>query len=320
MKKHYRFNSLVGFLKLADSRGNMMRLLGLTREEADYFHNLSPGKAFFMGELWIDWIEMMGGRDLFFEQSLSDMFYIFSSSPGVSLRIDDFDSFRDSFARKIGYKGRVDLFDLIVSDNSFYQKIKDKSLHDIIEKSPRWGASLFEIQALKLGSKGPEILSAGEYSWHYVGNRCSVVSMFMRNCGNINDLDKIFSSLDLNNNFGMYALKNKVGLPVMVLTAGNVFDKGIGGERSVIINAADSTNNFPTKGFLLEHLFNFAKSGGYIFAELYYYGKGEWVNRVFQYPGVDMHLGEIEDGGCQFAKVMLNSPDDEIYDDEEGEE
>jgi hypothetical protein len=293
-KKEAILTSLL--IKVADSRRNIMQRLGLTKEEADYFHNLSPQKSYHLARWFVGWRKENNNS----YHSLED-------------EINDFDKTYSIMGDEdyLYNPEQYILFDIIIKDDSFYQSIKDKSLNEIFYSDGN-KASPFELYVLKQGYHGFEFSPGKNYSWYDVGQECEIVSAFLKNCGSIGAL-KNDGDYDGEGNFTMMALKDADKKPVMVITVGKAYSPSFGDDVKVIVNASVQSNRSPTNQDLLEHLFDFARNGDYHFAFLYDASTG---HQITQSPGLKSDI--ITGAGFEIIVAQLGV--DRSYNDETSEE
>lgn len=291
-------SNLYSILKFADKRGNMIRLLGLTKEEADYFHNLSPQKSFDLARWFMEWRKENHNS----YSSLQDEINDFNRTYSIG---GDEDHLYEP--------KQYILFDIIVKDNSFYQSVKNKSLDEIFYSDGK-KASPFELYVLEEGYQGFEFSPGKNYSWYNVGQECEIVSAFLKNCGNIGDLAQEGEYGEASD-FTMFALKDADKKPVMVITAGGAaFHPESSDYVSVIVNASGISNRFPDDPELLEHLFNFARDNGYQFARIY---DAKTKVQISQSPGLKEEV--INGAGFQIINVYIGGGDSEEDEYEEDE-
>jgi hypothetical protein len=295
---------LYGLYKFADKRGNMRRLLGLTKEEADYFHNLSPQKSFDLARWFVEWRKENRNSYASLQDEIGDF------NRNYSIGGDE-----DYLYEPEQYI----LFDIIIKDDSFYQSVKNKSLDEIFYSDGK-KASPFELYVLGKGYQGFEFSPGKDYSWYNVGQECEIVSAFLKNCGSIGELAQEGEYGEASD-FTMFALKDADKKPVMVITAGGTaFHPESSDYVSVIVNASGIGNKFPDDPELLEHLFNFARDNGYQFARIYDSKTG---NQISQSPGLKEEV--INGAGFQIINVYIGEggseedehEEDENFDDEE---
>jgi hypothetical protein len=288
---------LFSLLKTADKRGNMRRLLGLTKEEADYFHNLSSQKSFDLARWFVEWRKKNHNS----YDSFEDELYYFNSTYSI---VGDEDYLYEP--------EQYVLFDIIIKDDSFYQSVKNKSLDEIFYSDGK-KASPFELYVLNKGYHGFEFSPGKDYSWYNVGQECEIVSAFLKNCGSIGALSsegEYGESVD----FTMFALKDKDKKPVMVITAGTAYHPESSNDIKVIVNASGLSNRFPHDTELLEHLFNFARDNEYQFARIY---DSKTKNQISQSPGLKEEV--INGAGFQIINVYIGEGDTEEDDFKENE-
>jgi hypothetical protein len=293
-KKEAILTSLL--IKVADSRRNIMQRLGLTKEEADYFHNLSPQKSYNLARWFVGWRKENNNSYASLEDEINDFDRTYSI-----MGDEDYLYNPEQYI----------LFDIIIKDDSFYQSIKDKSLNEIFY-SDGIKSSPFELYVLKQGYHGFEFSPGKNYSWYDVGQECEIVSAFLKNCGSIGAL-KNDGDYEGEGNFTMMALKDADKKPVMVITVGKAYSPSFGGDVKVIVNASVQSNYFPTNQDLLEHLFDFARNGDYHFALLYDASTGK---QIFQSPGLKSDI--ITGAGFEIIVAQLGV--DRSYNDETSEE
>ena len=284
-------------IKVADSRGSIMRRLGLTKVEADYFHNLSPQKSYHLARWFVEWRKENNNSYASLEDEINDF---------------------DKTYSIMGDKNYLDnpeqyiLFDIIIKDDSFYQSIKNKSL-DQIFYSNGTKASPFELYVLKKGYHGFEFSPGKNYSWYNVGQECEIVSAFLKNCGSIGDLHSERGEYEGEGDFTMMALKDADKRPVMVITVGKAYSPSFGDYVNVIVNSSVENNRLPTNEDLLEHLFNLARKEEYHFAHLYDIDFPEYC-QIFS----GLRSAIIEGAGFEIIVGQLGV--DRSYDDEVSEE
>lgn len=302
LKKEAIFIS--SLIKVADSRRNIMQRLGLTKEEADYFHNLSPKKSYDLARWFVEWRRENHSSYASFEDEL----YYFNSTYSI---VGDEDYLYEP--------EQYVLFDIIIKDDSFYQSVKNKSLDEIFYSDGK-KASPFELYVLNKGYHGFEFSPGKDYSWYNVGQECEIVSAFLKNCGSIGALSSEGEYGEASD-FTMFALKDADKKPVMVITAGGTaFHPESSDYVSVIVNASAISNRFPDDPELLEHLFNFARDNGYQFARIY---DAKTKAQISQSPGLKEEV--INGAGFQIINVYIGGGDteedeyeeDENFDDEE---
>jgi hypothetical protein len=261
-------------MKLADSRGNMIRLLGLDREAADYFHNLSGKKSYDIARWFVEWKGL--DRSAFADKKTfhEKLNYFFRN---LSISSED-DFVNHNFIEEV------------LESDSLYQKTKNKRLVEIMG----WGEdngdnSIFELYILQKYEPGNLVQKVDEeWTWYNVGQNCSVVSAFLKNCGSIGDLDEDGDYGEYSD-FSIYALKNRLNKPVMIVTAGHAYVPEYGSYEKVIINVSITANRRPDDGFRLDKLKEFADGGGYIFANLNFVDKwrDDKIKQIYQSPGLD---------------------------------
>ena len=293
-KKEAILTSLL--IKVADSRRNIMQRLGLTKEEADYFHNLSPQKSYNLARWFVGWRKENNNSYVSLEDEINDFDRTYSI-----MGDEDYLYNPEQYI----------LFDIIIKDDSFYQSIKDKSLNEIFYSDGN-KASPFELYVLKQGYHGFEFSPGKNYSWYDVGQECEIVSAFLKNCGSIGAL-KNDGDYEGEVNFTMMALKDADKKPVMVITVGKAYSPSFGDDVKVIVNASVKSNDFPTNENLLEHLFDFARNGDYHFAFLYDASMG---HQITQSPGLKSDI--ITGAGFEIIVAQLGV--DRSYNDETSEE
>lgn len=284
-------------IKVADSRRNIIQRLGLTKEEADYFHNLSPQKSYHLARWFVEWRKENNNSYASLEDEVDDF------NKTYSIMGDE-----DYLYNPEQYI----LFDIIIKDDSFYQSIKNKSLNQIFY-SDGIKASPFELYVLKKGYQGFEFSPGKNYSWYNVGQECEIVSAFLNNCGSIGALNSESGDYEGEGDFTMMALKDADKKPVMVITVGKAYSPSFGDDVKVIVNASVKSNQFPTNQDLLEHLFDFARKEEYHFAFLYDMSQG---HEITQSPGLRSAI--IEGAGFEIIVGQLGV--DRSYDDEVSEE
>lgn len=179
-------------IKVADSRRNIIQRLGLTKEEADYFHNLSPQKSYHLARWFVEWRKENNNSYASLEDEVDDF------NKTYSIMGDE-----DYLYNPEQYI----LFDIIIKDDSFYQSIKNKSL-DQIFYSNGTKASPFELYVLKKGYQGFEFSPGKNYSWYNVGQECEIVSAFLKNCGSIGALNSETGDYEGEGDFTMMSLKD----------------------------------------------------------------------------------------------------------------
>jgi len=293
-KKEAILTSLL--IKVADSRRSIMQRLGLTKEEADYFHNLSPQKSYHLARWFVEWRKENNNSYASLEDEINDFDKTYSIMGDENYLYNP---------------EQYILFDIIIKDDSFYQSVKNKSLNEIFYSDGN-KASPFELYVLKQGYHGFEFSPGKNYSWYDVGQECEIVSAFLKNCGSIGAL-KNDGDYDGEGNFTMMALKDADKKPVMVITVGKAYSPSFGDDVKVIINASVKSNDFPTNENLLEHLFDFARNGDYHFAFLYDMSQG---TEIQQSPGLKSDI--ITGAGFEIIVAQLGV--DRNYDDEASEE
>jgi N-acetylglutamate synthase-like GNAT family acetyltransferase len=274
--------------KFADSRGNMMRLLKLTEEEANYFHNLSPSKAFNLAKWFLEWRSSNGSNKPFLEQ-ISD----FKESISFS---GDNDFIYDNIYHS--------LLDSLIEDDSFYQSVKNKSLNDIVYSKDN-KSSPFELYILRKYHPGEEIFKDRNYTWYDVGPECAIVSSFLKNCGSIGELGPEGEYGDYAS-FSMFALKNKDNKPLLIITVGNAYIESLGQTHPVIVNISASANRLPNDPILLDYLFNFAKKNNYKFAKLYFNDEDQ-TKKINQTPGLNINI--LRENGFKIYKAYIGDLD-----------
>jgi hypothetical protein len=293
-KKEAILTSLL--IKVADSRRSIMQRLGLTKEEADYFHKLSPQKSYNLARWFAEWRNENNNSYASLEDEINDF------DKTYSIMGDE-----DYLYNPEQYI----LFDIIIKDDSFYQSVKNKSLSEIFYSDGN-KASPFELYVLEQGYHGFEFSPGKNYSWYDVGQECEIVSAFLKNCGSIGGL-KNDGDYDGEGNFTMMALKDADKRPVMVITVGKAYSPSFGDDVNVIVNASVQSNYFPTNQDLLEHLFDFARNGDYHFALLYDMKTGQ---KIIQSPGLKSDI--ITGAGFEIIVAQLGV--DRSHNDETGEE
>ena len=293
-KKEAILTSLL--IKVADSRRNIMQRLGLTKEEADYFHNLSPQKSYNLARWFVGWRKENNNSYVSLEDEINDFDRTYSI-----MGDEDYLYNPEQYI----------LFDIIIKDDSFYQSVKNKSLNEIFYSDGN-KASPFELYVLKQGYHGFEFSPGKNYSWYDVGQECEIVSAFLKNCGSIGAL-KNDGDYEGEVNFTMMALKDADKKPVMVITVGKAYSPSFGDDVKVIVNASVKSNDFPTNENLLEHLFDFARNGDYHFAFLYDASMG---HQITQSPGLKSDI--ITGAGFEIIVAQLGV--DRSYNDETSEE
>jgi hypothetical protein len=297
-KKEAILTSLL--IKVADSRRNIVQRLGLTKEEADYFHNLSPQKSYDLARWFVEWRKENNNSYASLYASLEDEINDFDKT--YSIMGDE-----DYFYNPEQYI----LFDIIIKDDSFYQSVKNKSLNQIFYSDGN-KASPFELYVLKQGYRGFEFSPGKNYSWYDVGQECEIVSAFLHNCGSIGGLSNE-GDYDGEGDFTMMALKDADKKPVMVITVGKAYSPSFGDDVNVIVNASVKSNYFPTNQDLLEHLFDLARKEEYHFALLYDASTGQ---QIIQSPGLKSDI--ITGAGFEIIVAQLGV--DRSYDDKTSEE
>jgi len=293
-KKEAILTSLL--IKVADSRRNIVQRLGLTKEEADYFHNLSPQKSYNLARWFVEWRKENNNSYASLEDEINDF------DKTYSIMGDE-----DYLYNPEQYI----LFDIIIKDDSFYQSVKNKSLNQIFYSDGN-KASPFELYVLKQGYHGFEFSPGKNYSWYNVGQECEIVSAFLDNCGSIGGLSNE-GDYDGEGDFTMMALKDADKKPVMVITVGKAYSPSFGDDVNVIVNASVKSNYFPTNQDLLEHLFDLARKEEYHFAYLYNMKTGQ---QIIQSPGLKSDI--ITGAGFEIIVAQLGV--DRSYDDETSEE
>lgn len=290
-------NLLSSFIKIADSRRNMIQRLKLTEEEADFFHKLSPQKSYDLARWFKEWRDHNHKQYASFEDEFDDFkrTYTLSGDPTHLYEPEEYS-----------------LIDTIIEDNSFYQSVKNKSLEEIFNRTDK-RSSPFDRYVLNQGYAGSEFLKSRQYTWYNVGGECETVSTFLRNCGSIGALNSETGEYGGEGDFTMMALKDADKRPVMVITAGQAFSPSYGDNVKVIVNASVENNKFPTNPDLLEHLFDFARSEDYHFAFLYDASTGREIS---QSPGLNSSI--IQRAGFEIIVAQLGS--DRSYNNEEFED
>lgn len=289
-------NTLANLIKTADSRRNMIQRLKLTKEEADFFHNLSPQKSYDLAKWFKEWRDKNYNEYASFEDEFDDFKRTYTLSGDANYLYDP---------------QEYSLIDTIIENNSFYQSIKNKSLEEIFYRTDK-RSSPFDRYILNQGYAGSEFLKSREYTWYNVGGECEIVSTFLRNCGSIGDLNPEYGEYGGEGDFTMMALKDTDKRPVMVATVGTAYSPSYADDVRVIVNASVEDNKLPTNPDLLEHLFDFARKEGYHFAYLYNASNGEQIS---QSPGLDRAI--IESAGFEVIVAQLGS--DRSYSKEESE-
>lgn len=289
--------ALANLIKTADSRRNMIQRLKLTREEADFFHNLSPQKSYNLARWFKGWRDSNHNQYASFE--------------------DEFDDFKRTYTLSgdsdyLYEPEEYSLIDTIIENDSFYQSVKNKSLDEIFYRTDK-RSSPFDRYVLSQGYAGSEFLKSREYTWYNVGGECEIVSTFLRNCGSIGSLNSETGEYGGEGDFTMMALKDADKRPVMVITIGSAYSPSYGDNVKIIVNASVEDNRFPTNPDLLEHLFDFARKEDYRFAYLYDASSGE---QITQSPGLNESI--IQGAGFEIIVAQLGS--DRNYDDEESED
>lgn len=289
--------ALANLIKIADSKRNMMQRLKLTKEDADFFHNLSPQKSYDLARWFKEWRDHNHNQHSSFD--------------------DEFDDFKRTYtlsgdSEYLYEPEEYSLIDTIIENDSFYQSIKKKSLDEIFYRTDK-RSSPFDRYVLSQGYAGSEFSKSREYTWYNVGGECEVVSTFLRNCGSIGALDSEAGDYDGEGDFTMMALKDADKRPVMVITVGNAYSPSYGDNVRVIVNASVENNHFPTNPDLLEHLFDFARKEGYNFAYLYNASNGK---QITQSPGLEASI--IQGAGFEIMVAQLGS--EQSYDDEDHED
>lgn len=289
-------HSLMGgdyIFKIADSRNNIIRLLGFTREEADWFHKQSPQKAFHLAKWFKEWRDENTNSYASFEDEIKDFDRTYSIG-GDKRYIDDPEEYF--------------LLETLIEEDSFYQKVKGKSLHEIFHSDGR-RASPFEIYVLEKGYPGFQFSKEKNYAWYDVGQSCEIVSAFLENCGSIGALSETGEHGEYSD-FTMLSLKDEDKKPVMVATVGTAFYPAEERSVKVITNAAEKNNNFPKSPELLEYLWRLAREHGYRFARIY---DASNKSQIMQSPGLDDD--KVEGAGFEIINAYLGE-----FPEEEGEE
>ena len=241
-------SDVLSIIKESDSRGSIVRILGFSKEDADFFNSLSPQKAFDLARWFKEWWGEFGVSWNERNSTIQKAFRVFSDHQTIQ---GDPEYNYDPTT--------YDFVDYILSNDSLYQKVKRKSLKDAL--------TVFEAQVLMERDPGPSFYKYDkDLEWHNVGQECDITSAFLHNCGSLGDFGPEGDYFD-NTDFTMMVLKDKTKRPLMVVTYGTVKDKD-DNFQNVIINAAEKLNKFPTTPDYLDAMFYMAGANNIKFAIL----------------------------------------------------
>jgi hypothetical protein len=276
-------------IKIADSRRSIEQILHMTKEEANFFHNIDSAKSYTIARWIKDWRTNKyfdwNGPYADIQSEFDDFKRNYSISGDERYFDQDFDSFN--------------LIDSIKDFNDLYQKVEKKDLEDAYK--------IFELYITQRYSKGEEVLESEKYSWYDVGQKCIFSSHYLKNCG---DIGLIGSDGDWSGEggFSILSLKDSDGRPAMIATVGRAYHPGSGDYIKVIVNVSGKLNKFPEDKDLLKHLFNLANEKGYNFARLY---DGSNMNQIIQTPGLDEE--KLNGEGFEVLNCYLNYQHEDLY-------
>lgn len=257
---------VTSLIKTADSRSNIINVLGFSSEEADLFNAIDSQKAFNIARWFKEWLN--NGPSYNHKYKVKDLIPEFRDAlviSGDSEYISDPQTFR--------------FLDYILEDDSLYQKAKKKPLKKALE-------DFYNVILRKEYPGKPVLKLDKDLIWYDVGTECEITSGFLHNCGSLGEFGEDGELRD-EAPMTMMVLKNKNKKPLAVMTVGRALDK----ERNphmVIINASESSNYKPSKPEILNAMWSFARTNGYEFARIFRGSSRteEW-SLVVQTPGLD---------------------------------
>lgn len=295
MSLHSHALSVISLIKTADSRTNIVNILGFSPEDADLFNAIDHQKAFNIARWFKEWLGSSPSYNHKFKvKDLIPEFINAVSVSGDPEYIYDPQTFR--------------FVDYILEDNSLYQKVKKKPLKEALE-------DFYDVILRKEYPGIPDLKISEELMWYDVGNECEITSGFLHNCGSLGEFGEEGELRDVAP-MTMMVLKNKNKRPLAVMTVGRALDSDKN-PHAVIINAAENLNRWPTNSVILNAIWTFARSNGYDFANIF---RGQ--KQVEQTPGLNTAV--IESAGFKVIDVYAETPysDDKYstYNDENTEE
>jgi hypothetical protein len=291
-------------IKIADSRNNMVRLLKLTEEEANFFYNLSTSKGYNIARWFSEWRNKTDIVDK--NDDISFQFLKFTKD--VNIKYDHMPD-DDDEDEDVNIYNNVDFIIEVLQDDSFYRKIKNKNFKEIFEDKQD-GISMYEFHILKKFKPGITIHNVGDkYTWYDIGTRCIITSSFLNNCGSIGDLGPNSDIYDINDSFTMLALKDKNNRPKMVITTGECYIHDFGTEKKVIINASVYGNKTPNDPDILKYLFDLAREREYYFANIYQCTDEKGIKEIEQEPGINSIIDKIRDNGFELYSAFISEYD-----------
>lgn len=295
MSLHSHALDVINLTKIADSRSNIVNILGFSLEEADLFNAIDPQKAFNIARWFKEWLGSSASYNHKFK--VKDLIPEFRDAVSVSgdpEYVYDPQTFR--------------FIDYILEDNSLYQKVKKKPLKEALE-------DFYDVILRKEYPGIPDLKISEELMWYDVGNECEITSGFLHNCGSLGEFGEEGELRDVAP-MTMMVLKNKNKRPLAVMTVGRALDSDKN-PHAVIINAAENLNRWPTNPVILNAIWTFARSNGYDFANIF---RGQ--KQVEQTPGLNTTV--IESAGFKVIDTYAETPYDDdkysTYNDEDTEE
>lgn len=294
-------SQLIFMIKLADSRGSIVNQLHMTKEQADFFHGISSQRSFDLARWFKEWFEKkfsVSGSEyrnkinLINNLMLQGLFSEFKqeySLIGAELSEEEEE---EGGERKI-----FDFIDTVLNTSSpLFNKVKRKSLDEAF--------SDFRDYIIKENFIGTEYYKDEDdkdLAWYDVGTQCDLVAAFLKNCGRLSYLN----SGDYRGAFTMMALKNKKGIPLAVVTVGEVYDEE--GNPINIVTSFDSAYapDKPTPSKILDALFDMVKSKGLTFANLIFESDLSASGESLKFLAAQQDLPSILGAGFEVKDIEM---------------
>lgn len=292
---------LISLIKLADSRGSIVNQLHMTKEQADFFHNISTQRSFDLARWFREWFEKKIGvsgakyRDkikIIDIPSFEELFYNFRQDHtllGAELSEEE---------EEEGGERRVfDFLDTILDPSlPLFNKVKRKSLDDAFSDFKDY---IIMENFVETETEYHRDEDGGEdLVWYDVGTQCNLVAAFLKNCGRLSYLN----SGDYRGAFTMMALKNKKGIPLAVVTVGEVYDEE--GNPINIVTSFDSAKE-PSPPKILDALFDMVRSKGLTFANLIFESQLSASGEPLKFLAAEEDLSSILGAGFEVKDIEM---------------
>lgn len=250
---------IIGLIKIADSTRAIMQILHMTKDQAKFFNNLSSQKSYDIARWFNEWYKKNKNNPIAEEKNIESLFEEFKENH--TMYGAEVDEEYDEYGEEITPEERTiySFIDRILEDISFYQKVKKDSLDQAFEKFK-------ELIAMKTNLGREYFKVSQDLAWYNVGTKCDLVASFFSNCGKLNYLNQG----EYQGRFTMMVLKNKKGIPLAVVTVGEVFDNSTESFIPVVteLDSAYTANHRAIPQEILESLFEMVRKKGLTFANL----------------------------------------------------